>query len=312
MAHSRSKAFSLVELLVVLTIVTLLVSMLLPVITQARSVAQKVLCAGNFRQVSAGAFSYSADNSQCFPNLNNGSYGTLGVAGGGYVPNQGGHTIDYWFSADPFCRFTQDYLSAAWGWDTGLNLAKVPKVLACPGMPARGVKYLGPLYPGETLPTQGYHQIGQSGGGGWFVGFGSFLGLSTPIVNAQGVTVYTIRLTNARADLMKFASDDPIIVDLLSYRYDANLCYAPHGSSMYTPWGSNQGFADGSVRWYDFASLNAYYVPTYDQDRKIYQYIYNGPKGQLLKGGYPGPSGGASPPDEWFGAVASAVPAWVH
>lgn len=54
-------AFTLMELLVTVTIIALLVSLLLPAIQTVRSVTKQVKCAGNLRQIGMANGEYSAD-----------------------------------------------------------------------------------------------------------------------------------------------------------------------------------------------------------------------------------------------------------
>jgi len=55
-------AFSLIELLVVVSIIALLVSMLLPALGRAREQAKKTICATNLHQYGVAIYSYAADN----------------------------------------------------------------------------------------------------------------------------------------------------------------------------------------------------------------------------------------------------------
>ena len=65
--RTRSKAFTLVELLVVLTITTLLVALLLPTVTKAREVTQRLRCTTQVRGFTTGLFSFMTDTKERVP-----------------------------------------------------------------------------------------------------------------------------------------------------------------------------------------------------------------------------------------------------
>jgi prepilin-type N-terminal cleavage/methylation domain-containing protein len=313
----RKDGFTLIELLVVLTVITVLISSLLPAVSQARQVAYKSICASNFQQISIGSFSYAADNKQCFPNLNDGAYGTLGVAGAGYPPGYNGWTWDQICAADEMFSFSRDYMNCTWTWNYTSQLVNVPKVYVCPGLPPPSVAMLGPLYPGETQPNQGYHKIGSAGNypyGGTIVGFGSFLGEDDPWTDGNNLPWYSVHNNHIRSDRMTHPTDDPIILDLVPYRWDIGQNLVAHGTNG-TPWGANECFADGSHRWVTYADFNVTYNPIYGQDRKTVWMLYNGARGQYIKGGYPQTyqyDGVRKPPDDWFGVAVGWTNDWVH
>ena len=70
MSLSKSKAFTLVELLVVIGIIALLISILLPSLNAAREAARTIKCASNLRSIGQGMALYVAQNKGVLPASN--------------------------------------------------------------------------------------------------------------------------------------------------------------------------------------------------------------------------------------------------
>jgi len=75
----RNRAFTLVELLVVIGIIAIMISVLLPVLGRARQSAESVQCMSNLRQIGQAAVMYANENKGSFPQPCSGGTITVGT-----------------------------------------------------------------------------------------------------------------------------------------------------------------------------------------------------------------------------------------
>ena len=108
------RAFSLIELLVVISIIALLIAILLPALGSARASARSVQCLSNARQLSTAVYTFAADND--------------GAIVGGYIRNGAGAEGPQWAVA------YEDYYGDS---DDVLRCPEAPrpKITGGPGTP---------------------------------------------------------------------------------------------------------------------------------------------------------------------------------
>ena len=258
------RAFTLVELLVVIGIIAVLIALLLSVLTGARKQAYRVACMSNLRQVGHAMLAYAQAHKGAFP-----------------APAYAGwpHSEDWvhWQPDDPIRPGGRDLLGA------GIMpyLDKSVDVLKCPmGVPERGLTLESGVGPRTFPPYPFSYSVnvrftGQAGGSTF-----------DPRINGGGFAVLG-RIINPSEKAMMIEEDVTGINDgdwnpgsgdhasfresSVSFRHDKNGNYEgdPRGN-YYRPLGNPNGqglvfFADGHCEMYPRWNLGRakYYHPNY-------------------------------------------------
>jgi prepilin-type N-terminal cleavage/methylation domain-containing protein len=95
---SRKPGFTILELMVVLSIIALLVAMLLPALKEARRMAQRAVCAGQLRQIGIATELYANDYDGWFPPSERSYRHVIRFTEHGPVMQ---HFVDNYLNADP-------------------------------------------------------------------------------------------------------------------------------------------------------------------------------------------------------------------
>jgi len=97
MTRPARHAFTLIEVLVVISIISLLISILLPALASSRKAARQASCSSQLRQIGITQSIYAAENHDYFMDLYDPNNGTLdlGWVDGGKVPSWGPTWAEY-------------------------------------------------------------------------------------------------------------------------------------------------------------------------------------------------------------------------
>lgn len=233
---SRHRGFTLMELLVVISIIALLISILMPALKKAREQARVVLCASQTRQTTTALLLYSQDSDGGFPIVEWGQGSAFYDTAGGTAPIR-----HYFGQGQP---------------NTGSDHAGALKVLLCPSQGAIEQGYVN--YSANIIGTTYRIAAGHgnwAGGSAWY-GWAPQSHRWPPASYAggdYGTPIPNINLAGQEADQ---PSEQPTLVDgwgdagtwtAFGARWFSD--YATNLLPNNHPDGVNAAFADGHAQW---------------------------------------------------------------
>lgn len=139
----RRRGFTLVELLVVIGIIGVLMSILLPTLSRARSAANTIKCANNLRQVGLGLLTYINENKGMIPAAYNYRDSQVVVNASGALAQVG--IVD----SSKGCNKYYGYIH----WSSYIAGQCPPDSFKCPAVPDGGVPATFP-FPQDAAPGQ--------------------------------------------------------------------------------------------------------------------------------------------------------------
>jgi len=251
------RGFSLIELLVVITIIAVLIAMLLPALHRTRKVTRKALCSNNQRQVIMTLLAYAIDYHNTLPlkwdkddfadpKLRDTSFEMMN-------PN-------YWSKDDMVDPLRQYGLVGKMMYEPGRSTISVPLPDLTETVPQVDSVFLRE----NTAPS--------SGAPYWQTDYAYLATFQEAVENnvysfggSGGLTIHDTEPTMARREIGRVKRPDAVLVACdLVYSDRADASSIPHPVHSDHPirevptswtwfaenvWGSNSGRIDGSVRW---------------------------------------------------------------
>jgi prepilin-type N-terminal cleavage/methylation domain-containing protein len=274
MARCRSKAFTLIELLIVVTILAMLVSILLPTLGRAVEFARRATCRTNMKEIVRACGMYANSDIEQRKMTITGTHGRASSA----LPSWGSASAGTWYTPQSGAVTVHSNRNCCWM--LVRSRAASPATFICPSL-VDGFKAADP------------NDNGFNAGGNKTFGY-SFISMVDRTFSAQGKSVFAEQWTkNIDASMVLvgdlnprfFNPDDLDSLNTSTVRpnrakssSDPAYCKAnpnspAHLSSNDVPDGQNVGTWDGSVRWVA-ANADTTVVPGVSTNVRSPDYIY--------------------------------------
>ena len=292
-AHSR-RAFTLVELLVVIGIIAVLVAMLLPALQRAKEQANRTACGSNVRQWCMALMMYAQENRGWFFEPGNGKSHKQLI-------NPSMSQVKPWDnSGEPLARYDVQTIHPAPRDMLMKEYKLTPEIFFCPSNTPDNA-----FVPGTGEMTLYRTDFGNGTGGGWaFAGYMIFAGRAALVGDkAQaghtgfGGGYFGFEEVPAGKKIVpsKLGQKDvmyPVLVSDTTRSYNNELAPSNHvigkdptGYMINGKGGSNTGFIDGHVEWKAQKDLGQRFVaPNTDAGRRQF-YLSGGSARYYFAGG---------------------------